>query len=153
MDNQALLNILSQAIPNQQITEGKQFIELTIAPDELHSGMMTLKSNPQLQFDFLVCQTGVDLNQQLGVVYHLRSTQLGHCCVVKSLATNRENAQLPTVSDLWPTAQYFEREIFDLVGIHFTNHPNMKRIFLEDDFIGHPFRKDYEDPINIITKQ
>lgn len=152
MDNNQLHALLSHEFPQLAIALGTQFVELTVGDDQLHPTAQKLKTHPQLSFDFLVCETGVDIQQKLGVVYHLRSTQHGHTCVLKCTAADRQNAQLPTVCDLWQAAQYFEREIFDLLGIRFINHPNMKRIFLEDDFEGHPLRKDFTDPVNIIHK-
>lgn len=152
MDNQQLQSFLAQEFPDQQVVVGNQFVEMTVDQDKLHDTAEKLKNHDSLRFDFLVCQTGVDLNGKLGEVCHLRSTQLAHSCVIKVFANDRENAALDTLSDVWQSAHYFEREIFDLVGIRFNNHPNMKRIFLEDDFVGHPLRKDFEDTINIIQK-
>jgi len=85
-------------------------------------------------------------------VYHLRSIELGHSCVCRVFAKSRENPVLDSAADLWSAALFYEREIFDLFGIKFNNHPDLRRLFLEDDFVGHPLRKDFEDPINIIRK-
>ncbi|MFT3739152.1 MAG: NADH-quinone oxidoreductase subunit C [Breznakibacter sp.] len=152
MDNNLLHASISQQFPDLAVGIGNQFVEVTATEANLYQTAQKLKTDPDLEFDFLFCQTGVDLQNKLGVVYHLRSTRLGHTCVVKCFTDSRENALLPTVCDLWQSAQYFEREIYDLLGIRFTNHPNMKRVFLEDDFVGHPLRKDFIDPINIIHK-
>ena len=65
--------------------------------------------------------------------------------MLKVILTDKVNPSIPTVSDVWCAAEFYEREIFDLFGIRFENHPNMKRIFLEDDWIGYPLRKDYKD--------
>jgi NADH:ubiquinone oxidoreductase subunit C len=71
--------------------------------------------------------------------------------VIKVVLTDRENPVVDSLVALYPTAEYLEREIFDLFGIRFTNHPNMKRLFLEDDY-GYPLRKDFRDEINIIER-
>ena len=71
--------------------------------------------------------------------------------MVKVLLTDRENPTIDSLTALYPTAEYFEREIFDLFGIRFNNHPNLKRLFLEDDY-GYPLRKDFRDEINIIER-
>jgi NADH:ubiquinone oxidoreductase subunit C len=152
MDNSALQQHLSQLFPQATVSTGHEYIEVTVEPSALHATAATLKSNEECRFDYLFCQTGVDIKGKLGVVCHLRSTQLGHSCVLKSYTDNRENAVMDTLSDIWTAAQFFEREIYDLLGIHFANHPNLKRIFLEDDFVGHPLRKDFEDNINIIQR-
>jgi len=70
---------------------------------------------------------------------------------VKVLLTDRENPTIDSLTALYPTAEYFEREIVDLFGIRFNNHPNLKRLFLEDDY-GYPLRKDFRDEINIIER-
>ena len=74
----------------------------------------------------------------------------GHSCVVKVSVDSRDNAVIDSVSDLWLSAVAFEREIFDLLGITFNQHPDMRRIFLEDNFKGYPLRKDFVDEVNII---
>ena len=127
-----------------------QFVEMVVPAIQLHQVASVLKNDSNCRFDFLFCQTGVDIDGKLGVMYHLRSTTWGHSCVVKTFADNRDQAQLDSVSDLWLSAIAFEREIFDLLGIQFNHHPDMRRIFLDDDFKGFPLRKDFVDNINII---
>lgn len=152
MDNQSLQTLLSSILPETEILQGGQFVEINLTPAQLHEILTILKTNEQCRFNFLFCETGVDLNGKLGVVYHLRSTELGHSCVCRVFAESRVNPLLDSAADLWSAALYFEREIYDLFGIKFNNHPNLRRLFLEDDFVGHPLRKDFEDPINIIRK-
>lgn len=150
MDQTALQQTLAKLAPNAVLNPNPLFIELSVPSKELHQVAKLLKENKETLFDFLFNQTGLDQKGELRVVYHLRSTVLKHSCVLKACAENRENAHLDTVSDLWPTAEFFEREIFDLLGIQFNNHPDMRRLFLEDDFEGHPLRKDFVDNVNII---
>ena len=109
-----------------------------------------LKNNESTRFDFLFCQTGVDYADHMMVVYHLKSTELGHTLVLKAKIDTRENPKIDSVYNLWKTAEYHEREIFDLFGIEFKNHPDLRRILLEDDWVGYPMRKDYVDDINIV---
>jgi NADH-quinone oxidoreductase subunit C len=85
------------------------------------------------------------------VVYHLDSTQFRHLIVLKVVLTDRENPMVDSVTSVWATAEFHEREVFDLFGIRFNNHPNLKRLFLEDDY-GFPLRKDFRDEINIIER-
>jgi len=70
----------------------------------------------------------------------------------KVIIADRQNPEVPTVSDLWQTADLHEREIFDLFGIKFTNHPDLRRLFLDDDWVGFPLRKDYVDTVNIVER-
>ena len=87
----------------------------------------------------------------MGVVYHLFSTKYNHGIVLKTRTADRENPHLDSVSDIWKTADFHEREVFDLLGIRFTNHPDLRRLFLDSSW-GYPLRKDYVDDINIVTK-
>lgn len=150
MNHSELQQLFSTMFPDAVFGTNVQFVEMVVTPIQLHQVASVLKNDSKCRFDFLFCQTGVDIDGKLGVVYHLRSTTWGHSCVVKTFADNRDQAQLDTVSDLWPSAIAFEREIFDLLGIQFNHHPDMRRIFLDDDFKGFPLRKDFVDNINII---
>jgi len=82
-------------------------------------------------------------------VYHLTSTQHRHTLVVKS-NLNREHPEIETVSDIWLTAEFHEREVFDLFGVTFKDHPDLRRLFMTDEYEGWPLRKDFEDAINMI---
>ena len=114
--------------------------------------MSQLKSNSETNFDYLFCVTGMDWGKELGVIYHLESTTHRHIIVVKVKTEDRENPTLDTVCDIWKTADLHEREVFDFFGIKFNNHPNLKRLFLTDEWEGFPLRKDYVDEINMIIK-
>ncbi len=132
--------------------EGTQFLTLTVPKENLHELMQKLRNEPDMQFDYLFCETGMDWGTSLGVIYHLRSTLYGHEMVVKVHTTDRENAHIDTVCDIWRTAELHEREIHDLFGIEFTNHPNMKVLILPENWEGYPLRKDYVDEINMIIR-
>lgn len=132
--------------------EGSQFLNITVQPNHLHDLMSQLKNNEQTKFDFLFCLTGVDWETELGVVYHLESTTYRHSLVVKVKTADRENPNFDSVWDIWRTAEFHEREVFDFFGIKFNNHPNLKRLFLTENWEGFPLRKDYVDEINMIIK-
>ncbi len=152
MNNEQIKEKIISLDSNINITEGPQYLTLDIAPEHLHKTAELLKNNPDLSFDYLFCLTGIDLPDAYSVVYHLESTKNGHVIVLKVKTTSRENPVLDTVSDIWKTADFHEREVYDLIGITFTNHPDMRRIFLdEEDWVGHPLRKDYTDN-NIVTR-
>lgn len=103
-----------------------------------------LKEDEDTCFDYLLSLTGMDFGDSLGVIYHLESTKYGHTCVLQTSTNNRENPELFSVCDLWKTANFNEREVYDFFGIRFINHPDMRRLFLRDDWEGFPFRKDYD---------
>jgi len=134
-----------------EIKEGKQFVEVTLPPSKLYSLAKQLKEREEVKFDFLDCLSGVDYGHDLGVVYHLRSTIYEHAIVLKTRTSDRENPKLDSVSDLWRTAEFHEREVYDLLGIKFNNHPDLRRLFLDNSW-GFPLRKDYVDDITIVTK-
>lgn len=96
-----------------------------------------------LEFDYLVNLTGVDYLDYFEVVYHLISMKHNHSLVLKARCYDREHPSLPSVTCVWMGADLQEREIFDLLGISFEGHPNLKRIFLWEGFQGHPLRRDF----------
>ena len=126
------------------------FLSLSVNPSKLHELAKQLKEDTDTSFDYMFCQTGIDWEENLEVVYHLRSTSQNHEIVVRTQIADRENPTVDSVYDLWKTADFHEREIFDLLGIRFNNHPDLRRIFLDDNWEGFPLRKDYVDEINIV---
>ena len=119
-------------------------LTVSVPPLAFHALARRLHDDGDMRFDYLVCMTGVDEGDALGVVYHLRSTVHGHELVLRTSAAERENPELASVSDIWATANLNEREVFDFFGIHFINHPDMRRLFLRNDWVGYPLRKDYD---------
>jgi NADH-quinone oxidoreductase subunit C len=115
-----------------------------VDPTQFLDVMSFLKNDPELRFDFLRSVTGVDWPEEkrLESVYHLYSYETGLAHVVK-LYCDREAPEAPTVEGLWPTANWFEREVYDLSGIVYLGHSDLRRIMLPDDWVGHPLRKDY----------
>lgn len=112
-----------------------------LAPEDLRAEMQRLKDAEH--FDFLETLTGMDWGEDgLGVIYTLWSTTKNKRISLKTATTDRENPFLPTVSDLWNIANIYEREVFDFFGIKFLGHPDMRRIFLREDWSGYPMRKD-----------
>jgi NADH/F420H2 dehydrogenase subunit C len=153
MINEALQNLISSWIPNLEFTEEKsQFLNITVQPEQLQQLMTQLKGNSETNFDYLFCLSGMDWGAALGVVYHLESTTHRHQLVVKVKTEDRENPTFDSVWTIWRTAEFHEREVFDFFGIQFNNHPNLKRLFLTEDWDGFPLRKDYVDEINMIIK-
>jgi NADH:ubiquinone oxidoreductase subunit C len=151
MDKIQLGEFIKSIASDLEIKEGKQYLEITVPPPMLHELARQLREKEEAQFDFLFCLSGVDYGNALGVVYHLRSTLFGHTVVLKTRTSEREHPQLDSVTDIWQTAEFHEREVFDLLGIKFKNHPDLRRLFLDNSW-GFPLRKDYVDDINIVYK-
>ena len=102
-----------------------------------------LKNSPDFDFDYLSSITAVDYFDYFELIYQLTSLKHNHSLVLKTRCYDRDKLAVPSVIGLWRGADYQEREIYDLMGITFTGHPNMKRIVLWQGFQGHPLRKDY----------
>lgn len=119
---------------------------VNVAEQDWHDVARKLKETPDLAFDVLSAVVGMDWKEKLGVIYYLTSTK--HDWEVISVkveaAGDRDNAYIHTVSDLWKVANFQEREVFDMFGIKFIDHPDMRRFFLRNDWVGHPLRKDYD---------
>ncbi|WP_024993915.1 NADH-quinone oxidoreductase subunit D [Phocaeicola paurosaccharolyticus] len=113
----------------------------------LHDEMLRLKEEKHM--DFLRSLTGVDWQENgLGVVYHLENSETQETITIKCVAPNREKPEIPTVSDIWKGADFNEREVYDFLGIVFIGHPDMRRLYLRDDWVGYPLKKDYDDSLN-----
>ena len=150
MNNEALKERILGLVPDAEYLENKQFLTFIIPPVKMHDLALKLKYEADISFDFLFCLTGIDMVKFLEVVYHLESTTHKHQIELKVRTEDRLNGSVDTVCDIWRTAEFLEREVFDLLGISFNNHPDMRRIFLEEGWNGHPLRKDYVDEVNIV---
>jgi NADH/F420H2 dehydrogenase subunit C len=119
--------------------------------------MEWLRDDEGNRFDYLSCVTAVDWTEReprFDVVYHLRSLEKNHCLTVK--VGCEDGGGVPSVVEVWKTADWLERETYDLYGVEFLGHPNLERIFLPEDWVGHPLRKDYplEGPnLELLTRQ
>ena len=109
----------------------------------LHKVAEFLKNTPEYNFDYLADLTSADYLDYFEVIYHLVSLEHNHSLTLKTRCYDRDNAVVPTVYDLWQAADYQEREVYDLMGIQFEGHPNLRRLFLWEGFPGHPQRRDY----------
>jgi len=150
MTNEELQKKILQLDSESVCTENKQFVIAEISAANFYKVAKSLRESDDTKFDYLFSITGIDTNPALGVVYHLESTEFHHKIVLKTFAADRENPVLDSVCDIWKGAELQEREIFDLLGIDFKNHPDMRRIFMDDEWKGFPLRKDYVDTINIV---
>lgn len=152
MDNEALKELIAGWEPTVEFNEEEaQFLNATITPDKLLELAGKLRNDERTLFDFMFCLTCVDYPEHMIMVYHLRSMTHGHEMVLKVKIGDRENPVVDTLSHIWRTAEYHEREVYDLFGVKFANHPDLRRILLDDDWEGYPMRKDYVDPVNIVS--
>ena len=149
MSNEELKIKLTELFPLAAFEEGGEWTTLVIEAPGWKAIAQQLRSSEDFNLDYLFCITCVDWKTHLTMVYHLTSTKHRHTLVVKS-KLERNNPEIETVSDIWRTAEFHEREAFDLFGVKFLNHPDLRRLLLTDDFNGYPLRKDFEDPVNMI---
>lgn len=141
---------LAELLPDITIQEGGEWLNVLIAPSSWLSFSNQLRNTQGLDFDYLFCLTCVDWKTHLTMVYHLTSTTHRHSIVIKS-NLDRNKPEIETVSHTWRTAEFHEREVYELFGVNFLNHPDLRLLILPDGWEGkNPMRKDYEDPINII---
>lgn len=118
---------------------------ILVSPDKLFDICHTLRDDEEFLFDYLMSISGMDLEENLGVVYHLYSMKLKHKLVLKVTAP-KTNPKVPSVEMIWKTADWHEREAYDLMGVQFEGHHNLIRILCPYDWEGHPLRKDYVTP-------
>ncbi len=120
-----------------------------LAPEAVAEVAAWAKSDPELRFENLMCLSAVDMPKadppRIEVVYHVFSYAKRHTFVLKTYLP-REAPRVPTVEGVWPVANWHEREAFDLLGVVFEGHGDLRRILLPDDWEGHPLRKDWQDP-------
>jgi NADH/F420H2 dehydrogenase subunit C len=114
-----------------------------ISPDSLLSVAQFLYETPDLDFSFLTALTAVDYVEEFELVYQLLSMKKNHSAILRTRCYGREEPTVSSVTSIWQGADLQEREIWDLMGIRFEGHPNLKRILLWEGFPGHPLRKDF----------
>jgi NADH:ubiquinone oxidoreductase subunit C len=109
-----------------------------------------LREDPLLQFDYLFCLTCIDWKSHLTMVYHLTSTSYRHTVVTRS-KLDRTSPSIESVSSIWRTAEFHEREVYEMFGVNFLHHPDLRLLILPEGWEGkNPLRKDFEDPVNMI---
>ena len=147
--NENIKQYISDIQPNTTFDETGEWLNVNVAANEFRSVAETLR-NSRFQFDYLFCLTCVDWKTHLTMVYHLTSTSDRQLNIVIKAKLDRDKPEIETVCDIWRTAEFHEREVYEMYGVKFLNHPDLRTLILEDGFEGYPLRKDFEDPINMI---
>ena len=138
---QEILNQLSFATVEQQ----DKVYSVSVPKEKLYETLSLLKNNSKLSFDFLSDMVGMDYGDSFGLIYFLSSSQFpSYIIKVKTQTEDKENPVLDSIIDLWLSADLYEREVHDFFGIRFANNPDMRRLFLRQDWVGYPLRKDYD---------
>ena len=139
-------NKITQLCPQAQVDTTGEFPLVTVDDTQWHDLASALKT--QLHYDVLSAVVGMDWTEALGCVYYLTNTSTHELLHVKVATADREYPRLHSVCDLWPVANFQEREVYDFFGIVFIGHPDMRRMFLRTDWVGYPLRKDYDPASN-----
>ena len=132
---------ITKALPGAVVAADSTAVVVT--SQSLNQVAEFLKNTPELDFDYLTNLTAVDYMDYFEVVYHLVSLNHNHSLVLKTRCRDRDKPVVPSVVNIWRSADFQEREVYDLMGIVFEGHPNLKRLLLWDGFVGHPLRRDY----------
>lgn len=144
VDREALVGELNQKFGNcTEIFEDNTNQSIKVKPDKIVEVLQELRDNPKYELNLIMNLSSVDYPENFTMLYHLNSLTYKHKLTVK-VEVDKANAQIPSVISVWKAADVMEREVYDLMGISFTGHPNLKRILLADDFVGHPLRKDFK---------
>ena len=140
-----------EKLAGQAELDGLELVEdvaepyLRVPVERLRDLMRRLRDEPDLAFEQILAVTGVDCGDRIDVVYHLRSYSNPATLTVK-VSAPREGGVVPSIADLFPAANWHERETYDMLGVRFEGHPNPRRILLPEDWDGHPLLKDYQQP-------
>lgn len=150
MLNEDLKNKITGLLPTATFEESGEWLNIQIDPKDWLPFAQQLRNDSDLSFDYLFCLTCIDWKTHLTMVYHLSSTTHRHNIVIKA-KLDRNKPEIETVSHIWRTADFHEREVYEMFGVHFLNHPDLRLLILPDGWEGkNPLRKDFEDPINMI---
>ena len=150
MTKEELKTTITSLLANATFEEGGEWLNINIEAADWKQFAQQLRKDDNLFFDYLFCLTCIDWKTHLTMVYHLDSTKYRHNIVVK-IKLNRETPAVETVSDIWQTANFHEREVFELFGVNFLNHPDLRLLILPEGWEGkNPLRKDFEDAVNMI---
>lgn len=146
MDAPSLLAAITALEPEAKEREKADRTAITVPADKVHALALRLRDEPALSFELLYDHTAIDWPEEdrFELVYQLGSLRHGHPLMV-SVSIPRGMPVVPTLSTVWPIAEWLEREVFDLFGVLYSGHPDLRRLFLEDDWKGFPLRKDYKD--------
>ena len=148
MEPQAIYQRIKERFDERvlEISETKPDAFCVIDPSALVEIATSLRDDPELSMDCLSNESGVDYKEHIEVVYHFFSYRLRHGAVLK-VKLPRENPVVHTLEEVWASANWMEREIFDLLGVNFEGHSDMRRILMPEDWPGHPLRKDFVEPL------
>jgi NADH:ubiquinone oxidoreductase subunit C len=145
MTKEELKEAISVLVPSVTYDETGEFLNVIVDASDFRHFMKQMILDKAYDFDYMFCLTCIDWKTHLMMVYHLLSKNHKHTLVVKVKINDVNAPAIETVCDLWKTAIFHEREVYDLFGVNFHNHPDMRRLLLDENWEGYPLRKNYVD--------
>ncbi|MGZ6392217.1 MAG: NADH-quinone oxidoreductase subunit C [Ktedonobacterales bacterium] len=146
----ATVTLLRERFPNDvlDVSEHRGETTVVLRPESIEQACFALRDAPSLRYNFMADLTAVDWPEReprYDIVYHLLSLETRAVVRLKVRVGDDDtpSPEVPTVTTVWPAANFYEREVFDLFGVRFAGHPNLTRIMMPSDWVGHPLRKDY----------
>ncbi len=150
MDNEELKLAITALLPTANFEEGGEWLNILIEPTDWLPFAQQLRNEYALHFDYMFCLTCIDWKTHLTMVYHLSSTKYRHNIVVKA-KLDKAKPDIETVCHIWRTAEFHEREVYEMFGVNFLHHPDLRLLILPDGWEGrNPLLKDFDDPVNMI---
>ncbi len=150
MNTEELKAKLTELLPTSTFEEGGEWLNINIEAKDWLPFAQQLRYDEALFFNYLFCLTCIDWKTHLTMVYHFTSTTHRHNIVVR-VKLDRANPEIETVSPIWRTAEFHEREVYEMFGVNFQHHPDLRLLILPDGWEGkNPMRKDFEDAVNMI---
>ena len=150
MNNEELKTKITELLPAATFDETGEWLNINVEPGDWSSFATKLRNDDSLFFDYLFCLTCIDWKTHLTMVYHFSSTKYRHNIVIKS-KLDAAKPEIESVSHIWKTAEFHEREVYEMFGVNFLNHPDLRLLILPDGWEGkNPMRKNFEDPVNMI---
>lgn len=150
MNNEELKTKITELLPAATFDETGEWLNINVEPADWLPFAEKLRNDDSLFFDYLFCLTCIDWKTHQMMVYHLSSTRHRHNIVIKS-KLDAAKPEIESVSHIWRTAEFHEREVYEMFGVNFLNHPDLRLLILPDGWEGkNPMRKDFEDPVNMI---
>lgn len=150
MTTEVLKEKISALLSDVTYDETGEFLQVHVSAEAWPTLALQLREDNEMVFDYLFCLTCIDWKTHLTMVYHLSSTQHRHTIVVKC----KLELAAPTIGSvalIWRTAEFHEREVYEMFGVNFEGHPDLRLLILPDSWEGkNPLRKDFDDPVNMI---
>jgi len=151
VEGKAIIAAIRERLGDAVLADGSEAKEpyVLVTRDKVLDVLAFLRDSPELAFDHLMCVTGVDLmglaeKPDLRCIWHLASYRHRHEFEVR-VDVPRDDPVVPSATGLWPAADWLEREAYDLLGIKFSGHPDLRRLLLPEEWVGHPLRKDFKE--------